>query len=316
MGKPVRVRFPPWAPVFAKAAAGKPIMLKQNKISVALVQMTGENNTNDNLNKAISRITEAALKGANIVCLQELFSSLYFCQTNDQKYFSLAESIPGPTSEKLAQCAKQNKVVLVASLFEKEKTNYYNTAIVIDQEGKLLGKYRKMHIPDDLKNHYSEMYYFKPGDLGYPVFETIYGKIGVLVCWDQWYPEAARMLAVKGAQIIFYPTSIGWPGEESKTFQGKIEFDAWVTIQRSHAIANTIFVGVANRCGKENQIDFWGGSFFCGPFGEILTQASHNKEETLIANCDLGLIQEIQNDWPFLDCRRSDSFKSLTQTKI
>ena len=290
-------------------------MLKQNKISVGLVQMTGEENVDANLNKAISRIQEAASKGAHIVCLQELFSSLYFCQTNNQKYFSLAENIPGPTTEKLAQCAKQNKVVLIASLFEKEETHYYNTAIVIDQEGKLLGKYRKMHIPDDLKNNYSEMYYFTPGDLGYPVFETIYGKIGVLVCWDQWYPEAARMLAVKGAQIIFYPTSIGWPGEESKTSQGKIEFEAWVTIQRSHAIANTVFVGVTNRCGKENQIDFWGGSFFCGPFGKILTQASHDKEETLIVNCDLDLIQEVQNDWPFLDCRRSDSFKPLTQTK-
>lgn len=279
-------------------------------VTLALIQMQCAASMVVNLKKAIEKIREAQKKGAQIISLSELFLSPYFCQVNDDRFFSLAEAIPGPTTEALSQLAKELKVVLVASLFEKDKNNYYNTAIVIDADGKLLGKYRKVHIPDDLQNHYSEMYYFKPGDLGIKPFETRYGKIGVLVCWDQWYPEAARTLALQGAKIIFYPTAIGWQVNQKSDAIANKEFEAWVTIQRSHAIANGVIVASANRTGLENHIEFWGGSFVCEPYGNILTQASHAKEEVLIAQCDLNQIDIYRKDWPFLTCRRTDAYSS------
>lgn len=271
---------------------------------IALIQMNGLAKPSDNLDRAFDLIKKAAEKKAQIVCLQELFSSRYFCQTNNQEHFKLAEVIPGPTSQKLGELSKKLNIVLVASLYEKDGDDYYNTAIVINNDGALLGKYRKLHIPDDPNNYYSEAYYFKPGNLGTPVFETSVGKIGVLVCWDQWYPEPARALAEQGAQIIFYPTSIGWPTKDRGTHLGKKEFEAWVTIQRSHAIANGIFVASCNRVGVEDNLQFWGGSFICDTFGEILVQASQQKEEIVMMECDFSKIDEVRKDWPFLTCRR------------
>ncbi|OGP07466.1 MAG: acyltransferase [Deltaproteobacteria bacterium GWA2_45_12] len=280
--------------------------------TLSLIQMSCSENVQENLNKALLKIKEAANLGAQIVCLSELFKSQYFCQTNDKKFFDLAEPIPSKTTDILSQTAKENKIVLVSSLYEvtKEK-EYYNTAVVFDADGILLGKYRKNHIPDDLPNHYSELYYFKPGDLGYPVFHTKYGTIGVLVCWDQWYPEAARALANQGAQIIFYPTAIGWPRQEREQDIGKNEFSAWQTIQCSHAIANGVFVAACNRTGKEDHLDFWGGSFVCDPMGVLLKQASHHNEEILTQTVDLSRINKVRKDWPFLDYRRKDLYHQL-----
>jgi len=263
----------------------------------------------ENLDKAVSKIAEAAKNGAQIVCLQELFPSRYFCQTNDKKFFALAEAVPGPATKVLEQAAKANNVVVVASLFEKDGENYYNTACVLDADGKYLGKYRKVHIPDDPENFYSELFYFKPGDLGYPVFATKYAKVGVQVCWDQWFPEGARSLALQGAEVIFYPTAIGWPTRQREQEIGQAEFDAWVTVQRGHAISNTAFVAVANRTGLEDNLQFWGGSFVADPLGRILKQASHDKEETIIAKIPIGRIDEVRKDWPFLTCRRTDQYK-------
>jgi N-carbamoylputrescine amidase len=266
--------------------------------------MTSLADADTNLKKAIERIRDAKKQGAQIVCLQELFRSPYFCQTNDDRFFDLAEPIPGPGTDELVQVAKELDVVIVASLFEKSPDGYYNTACVLDPDGGFLGKYRKLHIPDDLANHYSELYYFKPGDLGAPVFKTKYGTIGVLVCWDQWYPEPARELASKGAEIIFYPTAIGWPRAERSKDIGKNEFDAWVTMQRSHAIANGVFVAACNRTGKEDNLQFWGGTFVSDPFGVVVKQASHDNEEIITTTIDLSRVSEVRRDWPFLTCRR------------
>jgi N-carbamoylputrescine amidase len=278
-------------------------------VTIAVVQMTCAEEVAKNLDKAVSRIAEAAKKGAQIVCLQELFGSRYFCQVNDKKFFSLAEPVPGPSSETLAKAARENKVAVVASLFEKDGTRYYNTACVLDADGKFLGKYRKVHIPDDLENHYSEFFYFKHGDLGYPVFPTKFAKIGVQVCWDQWFPEGARSLALQGAEIIFYPTAIGWPNKQREEEIGAAEFDAWVTVQRGHAIANTTYVAIANRTGLEDHLQFWGGSFITDPLGRVLKKASHDKEEMLIATLPIGRIDEVRKDWPFLTCRRTDQYQ-------
>ena len=270
--------------------------------------MRCEEDPRKNLDHALTRIAEIAKNGAQIICLQELFRSRYFCQTNDRRFFELAEPIPGPTTEALSRIAKERKIVIVASVFEREKDNYFNTACVLDAGGRFLGKYRKVHIPDDLPNHYSEMFYFMPGDLGFPIFDTRYAKIGVLVCWDQWFPEGARSLALKGAEIIFYPTAIGWPRKEREQEIGSAEFDAWMTVQRGHAISNTTFIAATNRTGLEDHLDFWGGSFVADPLGRVLKQASHDKEEDLVVSCDLGLISEVRKDWPFLTCRRTDIY--------
>ncbi|MBI2077569.1 MAG: carbon-nitrogen hydrolase [Euryarchaeota archaeon] len=263
-----------------------------------------------NLGKALERIKEAAKKGAKIVCLQELFRSQYFCQTEDPRNFALAETIPGPTTKRLSDAAKKQGVVIVASLFEKRAQGlYHNTAVVIDADGSLVGKYRKMHIPEDPR--FYEKFYFAPGDLGFKAFDTRFGRIGVLVCWDQWYPEAARLTALQGAQILFYPTAIGtWIGEKEHQVA---QHDAWQTIQRSHAVANGVFVAVPNRVGREGELDFWGHSFVANPFGEVVAKASEANEEILYADCDLGDIERFRHGWPFLRDRRIDAYGPITQ---
>lgn len=272
---------------------------------------------NKNLNKAMTWIEKAAKRGASVICLPELFRSQYFCQTEDIQYFDLAETIPGPTTESISKMCKKYGVVVIASLFEKRASGlYHNTAVVINDRGQLEGIYRKMHIPDDPA--YFEKFYFTPGDLGYKVFNTKFGKISVLICWDQWYPEAARLTALQGPSIIFYPTAIGWHLHEKKE-HGAQQFESWQTIQRGHAIANGVYVAAVNRVGLEKLadqsagIEFWGSSFVADPQGKIIAQASHNKEEILIAEVDLHRIEYIRRNWPFLRDRRIDSYNDITK---
>jgi len=286
-----------------------PKKVKAESVTVGLVQMSCGLEPDANLKKAIARIGEAAKQGAQIVCLQELFRSQYFCQTEDIELFKLAETIPGPSSEALSKVAKQKKVVIIASLFEKRAAGvYHNTAVTIDTSGKIIGKYRKMHIPDDPL--YYEKFYFTPGDLGFQTHDTSFGKVGTLVCWDQWFPEAARLTALSGAQFLFYPTAIGWLPNEQPSMN-EAQHGAWETIQRSHAIANGIFVVVVNRVGREGQLNFWGQSFVADPFGRILAKASANKEEVLVVDCDLSKIDETRQNWPFLRDRRIDAYEGL-----
>lgn len=283
-------------------------------LKLGLVQMRCTDDIDDNLRKAIDGITEAAGRGARIVCLQELFRSLYFCQSEDASRFDLAEPIPGPTSEALAQAARRSKVAVVASLFEKRTAGvYHNTAVMIGADGNTLGLYRKMHIPDDPL--YYEKYYFTPGDTGFRSFAAGDARVGALVCWDQWFPEAARLTAMAGAQILFYPTAIGWHHAE-KAEHGEAQHDAWQLIQRSHAVANGVFVAVANRIGTEGGLEFWGGSFVADPFGRVLARASTDKEEVLVVECDLGLIETTRRNWPFLRDRRIDAYDGLTKRVI
>jgi N-carbamoylputrescine amidase len=268
-----------------------------------------------NLAKAGRRTREAAGRGAQIVCLQELFRSQYFCREENAELFALAEPIPGPSTDVLSKLASELRVVIVAPLFEQRAAGlYHNTATVIDADGSLLGLYRKMHIPDDPL--YYEKFYFTPGDLGFPNFNTRYGRIGVLVCWDQWYPEGARLASLRGANILFYPTAIGWhPAEKQQ--HGAAQLDAWRTIQRSHAIANGIFVAAVNRVGFEgpsnNGVEFWGSSFIADPFGQILAEASTDKEETLVVECDLRRMEEVRRNWPFLRDRRIDAYSPILE---
>ena len=277
--------------------------------TLALVQMSCEQKPDANLKKAIARIGDAAKQGAQIVCLQELFRSQYFCQTEDIQLFKLAENIPGPSTEALGKVARQKKVVIIASLFEKRAAGvYHNTAVIIDASGKIAGKYRKMHIPDDPL--YYEKFYFTPGDLGFQTHNTAYGKVGALVCWDQWFPEAARLTALSGAQFIFYPTAIGWLPDE-KPEVNEAQHSAWETIQRAHAIANGVYVVVVNRVGHEGKLTFWGQSFVADPFGRIIAKASAAKEELLIVECDLSKIDETRQNWPFLRDRRIDAYGGL-----
>ena len=283
--------------------------VKKDEITIGLVQMSMGLDTKSNLEKAISRIKEAASKGAQVVCLPELFMSQYFCQEEDPENFNLAEPIPGPTTDAISKAARENNVAVIAGIFEKRARGlYHNSAVVVDKSGKLLGVYRKMHIPDD--PHYYEKFYFAPGDLGFKAFDTEHGKLGTLICWDQWYPEAARLTALLGAQILFYPTAIGWfPEEEESTKEMQ---DAWETIQRAHGIANGVFVVAVNRVGKEGKINFWGSSFVSGPFGEIIAKASPGKEEVLVVKCDLGKIDTTRQGWPFLRDRRIDAYKGVS----
>jgi N-carbamoylputrescine amidase len=283
---------------------------KSNSVKVGLIQMSCDQDPDANLAKAISRIGEAAKKGAQIVCLQELFRSRYFCQTEDIALFKLAEPIPGPTTETLGKVAKQHKIVIVASLFEKRAAGvYHNTAVIIDANGKIAGKYRKMHIPDDPL--YYEKFYFTPGDLGFQTHDTSFGKIGALVCWDQWFPEAARLTALSGSQFLFYPTAIGWlPDEDEEMNQA--QHSAWETIQRAHAIANGVYVVVVNRVGREGKLTFWGQSFVADPFGRIIAKASADKEEVLVVDCDLDKIEETRQNWPFLRDRRIDFYAPIS----
>jgi N-carbamoylputrescine amidase len=278
-------------------------------VRVGLIQMSCGTDKNENIEKSVIRIREAAGKGAQIICLQELFASSYFCWEENYDYFSLAEAIPGPTTHMFEKLAKELNVVIVASLFEKRAEGlYHNTVAVIDADGKYLGKYRKHHIPDD--PGYYEKFYFTPGDNGYKVFRTKYATIGTLICWDQWYPEAARITSLLGAQIIFYPTAIGWAISQRKELNQQ-QYQAWQTIQRSHAIANGVFVVSVNRTGIEGDMNFWGGSFVSDPFGVCLYQATHDQEEIHVQELKLGKIEKTRIHWPFLRDRRIDSYEEI-----
>jgi N-carbamoylputrescine amidase len=280
-------------------------------IVVGLVQMACADDPAANLRKAIARVAEAAQQGADIVCLQELFRSQYFCQKEDPAVFDLAEPIPGPSTDALSRAAADNGVALIGSVFERRAPGlFHNTAVIIDADGSLRGRYRKMHIPDDPL--YYEKYYFSAGDLGFQSFAVRGTQVGVLVCWDQWFPEAARLTSLKGAQILFYPTAIGWHPAEKAEF-GAAQHEAWELIQRSHALANGVFVAVTNRVGQEDRLQFWGASFVADPFGRILARAGHEREELVIARCDLRLIEQTRRHWPFLRDRRVDAYAGLLQ---
>lgn len=293
-------------------------MTKPVTVKLGLVQMSCGMDPEANLEKAVACIRQAANAGANVICLQELFRSQYFCQRQDVELFNLAEPIPGPTTERLGKLAKEAGVVVVSSIFERRAAGvYHNTAAVHDADGQLLGIYRKMHIPDDPL--YFEKYYFTPGDLGFRTFATKYTKLGVLVCWDQWYPEAARLTALRGAEILLYPTAIGWHPKEKQEF-GVAQHQAWELSQRAHAVANGVYVAAVNRVGhegsKEAGLEFWGASFVCDPFGSIIRRASHDREEVLVVPCDLSRLEEIRRNWPFLRDRRIDAYADLTQRII
>jgi len=290
-------------------------------VKLGLIQTDVSANPAANLKKTIALVERAAKSGAQIICTQELFRSQYFCQSEDHKHFELAETIPGPSTDAFQKLAKKHKVVIVASLFERRTAGlYHNTAVVIDADGSSLGSYRKMHIPDDPL--FYEKFYFTPGDLGFKTFDTRYGKIGVLICWDQWYPEAARLTAMSGAQILFYPTAIGWhPSEKAK--YGTKQHGAWETIQRSHAVANGCYVASINRIGHEiiegvggDGLEFWGQSFVAGTSGEIIAKASADKEEILIVPVDLENVDTTRTHWPFLRDRRIDAYGDLTKRLI
>jgi N-carbamoylputrescine amidase len=284
------------------------------KVKVGLVQMSCTASKADNLAKAIAKVRETAQGGAHIICLQELFTSLYFCDVEDHDNFSLAESIPGPSTDELSKVAAELGVVIIASLFEKRAQGvYHNTTAVLDADGSYLGKYRKMHIPDD--PGFYEKFYFTPGDLGYKVFKTKFATIGVLICWDQWYPEAARITALMGAEILFYPTAIGWALTQDEATNVE-QYNAWQTIQRGHAIANGVHVIGINRVGEEAGVKFWGGSFVSNPFGTLLYQASHDDEENIIHELDLNKTDYYRTHWPFLRDRRIDSYQPITKRLI
>jgi N-carbamoylputrescine amidase len=290
----------------------------KTSFSVGLIQMRCEASSEANLEKASQRVRQAARAGAQIICLPELFRTPYFCQRQDPALFDLAEPIPGPATEKLGQVARETGTVVIASLFERRTAGvFHNTAAVLDADGQLVGIYRKMHIPDDPL--YFEKYYFTPGDLGFRAFDTRFGRIGVLVCWDQWYPEAARLTALRGAHILFYPTAIGWHPREKADF-GTAQHEAWELVQRSHAVANGVYVAAVNRIGHEGApeagLDFWGASFVSDPFGSILHRASHDEEEIVVAQCDPARLEEVRRNWPFLRDRRIDAYQDITRRFI
>jgi len=295
-------------------------MAKTRKYNVGLVQMRMSAEPEANFASAVERIREAVRLGANIVCLPELFRTQYFCQRADLRLFDLAEPIPGPSTARLAEVARELRVAIIASLFERRAPGlYHNAAVTLNADGAIVGVYRKMHIPDDPLYH--EKYYFAPGDLGFQAVDTDFGRVGTLVCWDQWYPEAARLTALQGAEVLFYPTAIGWHPAEKVEF-GAAQYDAWQTIQRGHAIANGVYVAAVNRVGLEHGdvagnrvegkgIEFWGGSFLADPFGRVIAKASHDAEEILIGEIDLGLIEETRRNWPFLRDRRIDAYAPI-----
>ena len=296
-------------------------MPHEQKYRVGLIQMSCGPDPDANLDKAADRVREAAREGANVICLPELFRAQYFCQREDAALFDIAEPIPGPSTERLSAIAREEKVVVIASLFERRAPGlYHNTAAVLDRDGSLAGIYRKMHIPDDPL--YYEKFYFTPGDLGFRAFDTAAGKIGTLVCWDQWYPEGARITALQGANVLFYPTAIGWHPSEKEEF-GTAQYDAWQTIQRAHAIANGVYVAAVNRVGHEHGdirgnraegpgLEFWGGSFIADSFGRVIAKASYDKEEILIGEIDPKLIEDTRRNWPFLRDRRIDAYTPIT----
>jgi N-carbamoylputrescine amidase len=297
-------------------------MTMPRKYNVGLVQMNMGPDPEANFASAVKHIREAARLGANIVCLPELFRTQYFCQRQDQQLFDQAEAIPGPSTQRLGELARELHVSIVASLFERRAAGlYHNTAVTLNAEGNVAGVYRKMHIPDDPL--YFEKYYFTPGDLGFQALDLDVGRVGTLVCWDQWYPEGARLTALQGAEVLFYPTAIGWHPAEKEQY-GVAQYEAWQTIQRAHAIANGVYVAGINRVGHEHGdvlgnrvegagIEFWGGSFLADPFGRILAKASHNKEEILIGEIDLAVIEDTRRNWPFLRDRRIDAYAPITR---
>lgn len=300
-------------------------MAAPENFTVGLLQMSASSDPDKNLQRAIDKIHQAAARGAQVICLPELFQTQYFCQREDSALFDLAEPVPGPTTNKLSAVAQQLGIVLIASIFERRAAGvYHNTAAIFDADGTLRGLYRKMHIPDDPL--YYEKFYFTPGDLGFRAFDTAVGRVGTLVCWDQWYPEGARLTALQGAHVLFYPTAIGWHPAEKAEF-GQVQHDAWRTVQRAHAIANGVYVAVVNRVGHETGdirgnaapgagLEFWGGSFLCDPFGRVLAEGSHDKEEILTGEVDLRSLEEVRRNWPFLRDRRIDSYAPITNRLI
>jgi N-carbamoylputrescine amidase len=283
-------------------------------VSVAAIQLPCVSDTEENLNRTAAAITKAASEGANLICLQELFSSLYFCQSEDHEQFKLAQSIPGPITDRISSLAAELKVVIVAGVFERRAPGlFHNSAVVIESDGSIAGIYRKMHIPDD--PFFYEKFYFTPGDLGFQSFDTSVGKVGVCICWDQWFPEAARLTALAGAEILVYPTAIGWQEPEKDTF-GPSQLSAWKTMMRSHAIANGVFLVAPNRVGLEDNIEFWGHSFIADPYGNIMSEADEHGPSTITADCDLGLIETARTHWPFLRDRRIDSYGDLSKRLI
>ncbi len=292
-------------------------MNPENNLTIGLVQMACGAVPHENLAAALAKVEEAARRGAGVICLPELFRSQYFCQTEDPAWFDLAEPVPGPSTESLGEVARKHHVVIVVPVFERRTAGlYHNSVVVLDRDGSIAGLYRKMHIPDDPA--YYEKFYFTPGDRGFRAIQTSAGKIGTLICWDQWYPEAARLTTLQGAEILFYPTAIGWHSSE-KAQEGELQRSAWQTIQRSHAIANGVFVAAANRVGHEKPdvggdgIEFWGSSFVCDPFGTVLAEASIDKEEILLAGVHVSRVEEVRRNWPFLRDRRVDAYGGLTK---
>ncbi|MGF1582186.1 MAG: carbon-nitrogen hydrolase [Gemmataceae bacterium] len=291
------------------------LVTNRRNFTVGLIQMKCSKAPEANLNTALVRIREAAREGAQVICLPELFLAQYFCQTEDPAVFDLAEPIPGPSTEAIGRVAAETQTVVIASLFERRAVGlYHNTVAVLDTDGSLLGIYRKMHIPDDPL--YYEKFYFTPGDTGFKTFPTKFGNIGVLICWDQWFPEGARLTALRGADILFYPTAIGWHPREKEIF-GEKQHQAWELIQRSHAVANGVFVAAVNRVGYEGTpetgLEFWGASFLCDPFGGLIRRASHYDEDILVAECNLNHQEEIRKNWPFFRDRRIDAYGEMTQ---
>lgn len=290
------------------------------KYTIAVLQLELSPNTSDNELKALDWVTKAAKQGANVICLPELYRSQYFCQKEDTKLFRLAEPVPGPSTELFAKAAEALQAVIIVPFFERRGSGmYHNSAAIIDADGNTAGIYRKMHIPDDPA--YYEKYYFSPGDVGFKAFETKYGKIGTLICWDQWFPEGARLMALQGSPVLFYPTAIGWHPAEIERY-GARQQDAWMTVQRGHAIANGMYVAAANRIGFERPvaeqagIQFWGSSFICDPQGLVLAKASDDKEEILLAEVDLKHLENVRNNWPFLRDRRIDAYKDILKRYI
>jgi N-carbamoylputrescine amidase len=280
-------------------------------VNLGLIQTHATGDKADNLRRTVALIRTAAKRGANIVCLEELFLTPYFCKHEDPGLFDLAEAVPGDTTKQLGDLARELGVVIIASLFEKRAPGiYHNTAAVLDADGEYMGKFRKMHIPED--PGFNEKFYFTPGDLGYRVWDTKFGKLGVLVCWDQWYPEAARLTAMQGAEILFYPTAIGWLKTE-KAELGKAQHCAWETVQRGHAVANGCYLAAVNRVGIEEETEFWGQSFVANPYGEIVAKGSASSEEALIVPCDLKAVEDFRRIWPFFRDRRIDSYAGVMQ---
>jgi N-carbamoylputrescine amidase len=296
--------------------------LAERNFTIGIVQMSCGPDPEDNMDRAIAHVSEAAKQGAELVCLPELFQTQYFCQREDIALFELAEPIPGPATHRLSELTRELKIFLIASLFERRAPGlYHNTAAILGRDGALLGIYRKMHIPDDPL--YYEKFYFTPGDLGFKAFEADFGKFGTLVCWDQWYPEGARITAAQGANVLFYPTAIGWHPDEKAQY-GAAQYDAWRTIQRAHAIANGVYVAAVNRVGFETGnirgneatgkgLEFWGGSFIADPFGQVVAEAPHDKEAVLLAEIDLHRIEDVRRNWPFWRDRRIDAYAPITQ---